>query len=342
MANPLQAGDPVGEPMGSVKEVAIEKEELVLDLRALDSADRYSVIAKYLVRNDGDTLKLELVFVTGWLMDGEVPSITLDGRDVPGRYADTFQLPEAWRMPTETPGISNKRPLEFEAEQEGGAFFTLILPPGQHEIHVEYRAVATDHSHDAPMKYWQIGYVLAPARDWASFGGLEARIIVPAGWNVAVEPEMTRSGDTLAGSWKELPADVLALTTQTPLPSGYGFASSGPPIIALVLALFLSVWGGMLTGRRLAVSRSSFAWAVLTGTGIAIFCTVMIVMVGLLAEVWSDNLLGYQGASGYGRLFSILFFDSTLIFLGSMILTILTAVLVRRRYSVNPDATDTV
>ena len=54
--------------------------------------------------------------------------------------------------------------------------------------------------------------MLAPARAWDGFGGLDVTVHLPACWAAASRPELARVGDELRGSFDAVPADALALT----------------------------------------------------------------------------------------------------------------------------------
>jgi hypothetical protein len=229
-------GDAPREPAGGLKSVRILGETLVIDMRPLRELRPAVVEAAYVVSNDAGEQSLELVFVAAsmrpgaaWVWKGggwsPVPGrpesergVWLDGRPVEARAAaDDVGLPAAWAPPSTTPGLKpGQGELPFKSEGEGTLSFRVTLAPGRHELRVRYEArpgAYADARSDAV--YWQLGYVLSPAREWAGFGGLDAKVLLPGGWHAASRPEMRREGDALVAHWDALPADTLAVTAQT-------------------------------------------------------------------------------------------------------------------------------
>lgn len=229
-------GDAPREPAGGLKSVRILSETLLIDMRPLKQLRPVIVEATYLVSNEADEHSLDLVFVAasmrpgaawvwnggGWLPSpggpGAERGVWLDGRPVEARAdADDAGLPAEWAPPSTTPGLlPGQGELPFKSSGKETLSFRVTLAPGRHELRVRYEArpgAYADARSDAV--YWQLGYVLAPAREWAGFGGLDAKVLLPAGWRAAARPEMRREGDALVAHWDALPADTLAVTAQT-------------------------------------------------------------------------------------------------------------------------------
>src|SRR5690606_29528863 len=79
---PWHEGEPGAEPRGDLAQLEVIGEQLALDLRPLaDGATRVPVRVRYQVRNRGDAVTRELVFVTPGIAEGEV---LLDGAPVAG------------------------------------------------------------------------------------------------------------------------------------------------------------------------------------------------------------------------------------------------------------------
>lgn len=302
MADPVDPGDRVGEPAAALAGVVVERERLEMDLRPLERRESAVVEAVYRLRNDGPARELELVFVADALADSG--RVTLDGRPVPvaESRADTA-LPARWLAPRSTPGIGRDAPLPYEAgaygEAAGTLRFRLPLKPGRHTVAVRYRARATEHSHSSPVVNWQLGYVMAPARRWADFGGMDLRVRVPAGWSAAAEPALRREGDVLTGSWDALPADALALTVRAPEPRSLGLWLGLAALAAAGVAL--CVWAGVRAGRTLARRGRGPGWAALPAAGLALVWATG-VMLGIIAIPPAvAERAGLQAAAvGYG------------------------------------------
>ncbi len=261
MANPVHAGDRVGEPSAALRGISVVSERLHLDLRPLANVGHAVVTADYRLRNGGAARQVELLFVADALMADSTASVTIDGRPVaavavaadPARVDTT--LPPSWRSPESTP-LPGGGELYYQAHAGGwgpGTIrFRLPVGPGEHDVRVRYRAEATLHSSRRPTAFWQLGYVLAPARQWDGFGALDVRVDLPPGWEAASEPKMRREGDALVGRWSGVPADALALTTRMPTPDVGGARAKAAAAIggAVALALVLAWLLGGFLGRR--------------------------------------------------------------------------------------------
>lgn len=300
------AGAQVAEPDGSgLKSIHILRERLLLDLRPLREGRPALVEAAYRVRNDGEARDVELVFVAAglaprgeaggwvwrrghWVREASAEAaaesgVWLDGRPVPAAESSGEVFAKAWAAPLETPGFAERgvKALPYKAEGEGASInFRLGLAPGEHEIRVRYEARPSAHSDvQSDAVYWQLGYVLSPAREWASFGGLDAKVLVPEGWRVAASPEMRREGDALVASWDALPADSLAVTAQTGGRAVYDPDRFWKGLIVLG-ALFTvpAGYAGWRAGRWLATRRRTWAWAL-------VFSPVVALLLCLLASL---------------------------------------------------------
>jgi hypothetical protein len=298
MANPVRAGARVGEPAAGLEHLSVLNERLHIDLRPLAGGGDARVEALYRIRNDGAARTVPLLFVADALVE-KGSGVWLDGAPVPSTTVATPSLPPSWRPPAQTPGLEGREPLRYEAsDRAGGLRFDLALAPGVHAVAVRYRAQATAHSADSPALYWQLAYVLAPARDWSGYGGLAARIDLPPGWRAAVTPAMQRRGDVLVGAWSRLPADAIAITAQAPVAGG---AVSWAILAVLsAAALALCVWVGRVLGRALARRGRTTAWALGPAAGMALGWAVGtgIGIAALPSSIAGD--LGPQRAWGYG------------------------------------------
>jgi hypothetical protein len=140
-------------------------------------------------------------------------------------------------------------------------------------VRVRYRAEATAYSVNQLTPVWQLGYVLAPAREWGGFGGAEVRVELPRGWRAASSPALERRGNALVGRWQGLPADALALSAQAPEPSATPWYLAWGALALGLLALCGTLAGrvGAALGRR----GKSSAWAVPVSTGLALAWTLL-------------------------------------------------------------------
>jgi hypothetical protein len=314
MGPPSSGGQIVAEPVG-IQDVEITRELLTIDLRPLAHNGLALVDAAYHLHNHAGSKKLDLLFATAspevadfqvWLGDHPVASYPAEGT----------QLPASWQPPPKTPGLVGGQKLEYGRHGITPMALTVMIPPGRHDLKVHYAATAAWHYHGDPTVYRQFAYVLAPARSWAGFGGLDLAIHLPAGWRAACEPTLAREADTLKGSFDHVPADAIALTVQAPQGEAYQrvvYGGQGLLALACLAGLVLCWQGGRSRGRRLALPRTpeptwlqrhAWPWSLAMGVtwGLALLGA------GLVATLAPDWALPVGQAShyGYGQVLAIL------------------------------------
>jgi hypothetical protein len=219
-------GDRVAEPIG-LGSVAIAHEQLTIDLRPLAQVEPARVEVVYQLSNGGAPKKLDLLFISGAAAVSEFQVRLGDQllKSTPLSMEERFQFvkeePKEWKTPTTLPGISGKETYIHQRslfEEGGPVAFSVTLPSGASTLRVCYRTRAAGaDEYYYPTTTWQFPYILAPARAWASFGGLDVTVYLPAGWQSASEPALEREGDTLRGSFSSLPADVLSVAARVPV-----------------------------------------------------------------------------------------------------------------------------
>jgi hypothetical protein len=261
MAAPRWQGDLVVEPKG-IKEVAIVHEELTIDLRPLADLEPARVEVAYRLHNPKAARRLELVFVSGavGVRDFEVRlgSAKGEGRFIPTntilRNGSTF--PESWRPRSkDVPAFDRDiGPAYWTNTKDEWPLltFTVDLPRGPSTLMVRYRARASGGDEEEPVTTWVFPYVLAPARDWGSFGGLDVTVHLPERWEAKSSPGLTREGDVLHGNFQEVPADCLVVVARAPLGPRLRrtkWLCGGLLALSLVLGGALCWWVGRWKGR---------------------------------------------------------------------------------------------
>jgi hypothetical protein len=327
-------GAPLGEPAGALRGVFIERETLRMDLRPLRDGKPALVEAVYRVRNDGPARTLDLLFVANGLAHGAT-TVAVDGRPVaatPGAAA----LPPTWRAPGATPDPTDSATatLPYEPRAEGTLAFRVTLPVGRHEIRVRYPADATVYQRNELTPVLQLGYVLAPARDWAGFGALDVRVDVPRGWSARSSLPLRRHGATLAGTFRGVPADALALAVQKPEPSAGPWYLLWMALTGAVLAL--CAWLAWRLGASLGRRGKSSAWALPATAALVLAWTVA----SIIAYAQIPSLVQWQAgpwaseyrvrAIGYGATFFLALLIPLMLLVGIVVLQ-LAAFLARRR-----------
>ncbi len=210
-------GDPVGEPRG-LRQVAIVREELAIDLRPLAAAQPVRVEATYRLYNNGPPRRLDLVFVSG-APDVSEFEVRLGGRVLESREVPREQVgrPESWKQPESVRGIEGKPVYLMYENSSPLVAFTVDLPSGASTLTARYRARAAGTDERSVAATWVFAYVLSPAREWGSFGDLEVTAYLPDGWQHASATPLEREGDVLRGRFTGLPADSLAVAVRAPV-----------------------------------------------------------------------------------------------------------------------------
>lgn len=308
---PSVGGQVIAEPVGLI-DIDILRETLRIDLRPLANKGPALVEATYHLRNQGQNKHLELLFASG-SPDVSSFQVWLDETKITTQKASDLKIPDSWLPPQKTPGLDKSGELAYGATRAHPILFQATIPTGEHKLKVTYSAETAINRLGEPTVYHQFAYVLAPAKAWASFGGLNLRIDLPKGWRISSAPALPREGDTLEISWDRLPADAIALTLQAPEGTTYW------PMVYGSFSLFLAalVVGGLKCGgvgwSSVDLSRGdlapaaapSFPWLSLAGW--AVIWAIVVVGIGLLAVLGPDSVLpeGQVGHYGYGQLFAL-------------------------------------
>jgi hypothetical protein len=247
-APPIVPGDPVGVPSGAVRDVFIEHEDLTMDLSSMNTAtDTYAppaaaVLARYSLRNDGAAKGIDLVFVTASQHVSGV-QVVLDGQTVAANVGPLGPIPSSWMPPTGTPAPQGGPDVPYSVDRPAGLTFHIELSAGRHTMVTSYQALPTQTTSSAyEPHYWQLAFVLSPARQWEGFGDLAVTVRVPAGWPAAVRPGLDRHGDVLSGSFSGIPADSFGITTRMPTPTDWSSAAENSGLAAVLLLCAIAGW----------------------------------------------------------------------------------------------------
>jgi hypothetical protein len=342
MGRESSAGQLVAEPVG-IKDIAIVRETLAIDLRPLAANGFAMIEVVYQLHNHGPAKRLDLLFASGewgitdfrvWLGDQPVHTTRAEGNT----------LPTTWQAPKETPGIHNERGLQYLEFEGTPMAFTVVVSPGPQVLTVRYSARAAVHVDRSPTVYHQFAYVLAPARDWSDFGGLDVAIQLPESWRAACTPSLAREGDILKGRFETLPADAIAVTVQAPEGRAFYpmvYASEAFFGLAMLGGAFLCWRAGRSKGRSLARPAKALpstmkqrAWP--NSLGVAALYDLAVVVAGMVALLTPFWVLpaGQEGRNYETNPLGVIalpFFLSVLAVPSGFLIAQSTAVIVRYR-----------
>jgi hypothetical protein len=229
-------GGYASEPTGGLKDIAISRETLDIDLRPLAKGQAVRVEATYHLHNFGSRQRLHLVFVAGSKELKEFV-VCLDERPLTTEKVPTEMVSHHWD--SKPAALESSQPLSASNHPQlpqfnpsamqsavhiGGNWypmslvtFTVEIPPGPSTLRASYRTKAVGTDEGYPTATWHLPYVLSPARAWRSFGGLDVLVHLPDGWEHLSTPPLERNGNELRGSFTGLPADELVVSTRLPL-----------------------------------------------------------------------------------------------------------------------------
>jgi hypothetical protein len=335
---PTGGGQITGEPLG-IRNVRIDRETLIIDLRPIVNGEQAQIEATYYLNNTGPEQTLELLFASG-SSQIEGFEVRFNGQTVPVALAGPMELPASWKPPKQTPSIDDRK-LDYDPAVRSHQpikpiQFTLTIPPGQQVLQVRYQAEMGTNYYGHPTVYRQFAYILAPARSWDGFGKLDITVHVPPQWEVATNLELTRDGETLRGTFEGVPADHLAITLQAQPGADYYQLVTISKVVfwvtaggGLVLAWVIGRWAG----RRVAADRySSKIWPIALTFGV--IWGIAFAVAGWFKVYGPEIVLPANQVShyGYDQLFEAIAYGllAPYIMLGSFLITYITGVLVAR------------
>ncbi|MEZ5426552.1 MAG: hypothetical protein R2747_09830 [Pyrinomonadaceae bacterium] len=338
-AGPPSYGGSVAADPNGLEEIFITRENLLIDLRRLGQLTSKTeektvwVEAVYEMENRGEEKNQKLVFAVGsenaadfQLWFDEVP---LDGSGSKIEIVnDLSKLPETWQHPKQTPwhedtfGGENSK-LDYLPSSVKSMSFELKIPPGKHTLKAKYRSEATQFVDLSPLIVWQFAYILAPAREWAGFGSLDATVFVPEGWDTVTSPELkSEGGGVLRGTFDGIPADSIAISTRSILPWSYRLSQIGSLIFLFLVILPFPAWGHKLVRRKGYRFPRIWSW----GIGFGISWGILFIVAGFLAIIGPAFTVPGSQASIYGEplvmtflLFIVLCTSPVLMIIGSIL-----------------------
>lgn len=280
MANPWRPTEPVGEPIGVMRQLSVLHEKLVLDFRPLVRHEPVRVTATYTIANQGQTVDVDLLFVTFGHNKGDV---TLDGRLLQTRLIQAPAVPPEWKWPSSQAFLGVRVPKKLYGMQ-----FKASIPAGKHTVTVTYTTTAGQHHSGEDMYRWYVlGYILAPAKRWAAFQKLDIQVMLPKRWRLLSSLPLQRKKHEWVGSFNKVPADFMFLRAQKiqrPWNSHLFFAFLGLLISVCFTVFFL--WHHAHSTKTLKRTGMQMIWPLVAHLLIAVVISVGLTLGGIWAERW--------------------------------------------------------
>ncbi|MBV6621701.1 MAG: hypothetical protein KI793_01905 [Rivularia sp. (in: Bacteria)] len=282
-------GESIGEPTGDFRNLGIVWEKLNFDLRPLKDLRESTVTAIYQIRNDGEEIPVELLFVSPGI---KTSSVTIDGKAIAAEAVTIEELPPTWRSPYQLPTSDGGSIKYFPSLSSNTALkFKPTIEPGEHQIQVKYVVEPSSYKYSI-YKDYKVIYILAPAKDWAFFKRLEVEIKIPEKWKAATSLPMKRTGNILKAAFNKIPADNLTIATSPHLPWYLNSIISLTPVVFYIGGLIAARYIGIATTRKIdeLVVRLLIGLFVAVPLGIAAFCVLVIIGFSL-RNIFSNLLL---------------------------------------------------
>ena len=330
MAAPyFEPGELIGEPTGDFRNLGIVWEKLNFDLRPLNNFGESTVTAIYQIRNDGEQIPVELLFVSPGI---KTSSVTIDGKKIAAETIKDPKLRPTWKVPSKVPTPGGSTEFFVNKFVNSALKFKPTIPQGEHQIQVQY-VVEPGISEPSIYKHYQFVYILAPAKDWAFFKRLDIEIKIPKYWKVATSLPMKREGNILKASFDKIPADNLAISTRFHQAWYVSLMISLPPVAFYIGGLIAAGWIGKVTTRKTDELKTRFFIALLLAIPLGIVSFLMLAGIGLYLGDVISNLSSQKGHFGnqYVPIYAILFFLFIGLFISGFIAFISAIFLGRKR-----------
>jgi len=327
MANPMRSGDRAGEPSGELRKLHIDRENLTLDLRPVSEKNPAKIEAHYFIRNDSSERSVDLVFVGVNIEDGNY-EVLFDGVPVRTFVVADSTLPQGWMLPD---SVLNSFDIDWKYKhdktpQNNSLRFTLLISSGKHTITVRYKAALRHNVSRLPVITWYCDYILAPAKQWASFGSLHTTVLLPEGWEADSEPGMIRRGDTLIGEWDIIPKDILTVTLHEQISFLLAFADDGILILTLLLCVMIIIRFGLKIGKRYSAGEVTLFRSVFSASAVSISIPIIVlIMSGFMRSWLLDAAAGVQkaGSYDYGTIIGAALFAPYMVILSFILISVL-------------------
>lgn len=278
MGDPRSGGSTTGEVAG-VAAITIAREELTIDLRPLARGGLVAVHAVYHLSNPTTPQSVDVVFAPG--SDMHAFTATLDGAALDVTPLAGVSLPESWR--TDHGRYAERVPVGFR----------MTIPSGAHDVAVRYNANTLQWRGGDPTIDHSFSYILAPARSWGGFGGLDVTVHVPDDWSAATTPALERRGSTLTGSFATVPADRLEIDTQAPHET-HGLLTIAFLVLFILVLAAGGPWIWMRTKQRALTSLLvSMGYALSWSLALIATAVAGVIVPTLVIEETQLNTRGY-------------------------------------------------
>lgn len=233
--------------------VGIESERLSIDFTEHSSrfsplSMRAKVTAAYVLNNPSrDTISVPVLFIGDFAGQANV---TLDGREVPV-VREITPVSHHYPVLAANAGFAWYDPYTGEnyplpknglyRNSYGKLPFTLVLPPGSHQLRVVYESGMGHDGGRYLNRVFHLSYLLQPARHWAYFKELDISVGLPhKGYRVAASLPLERTGPgKWAANFSGLPGEDLHLSIISTRGMWLGRFTTGASVWLLLAAVVI-------------------------------------------------------------------------------------------------------
>ncbi len=331
-----------GQPQKS-EAISIISEELKIDLSSILTTEKGHVSATYQLEVDTFQQNTKIGFVAHQLLQNSF-QVQLNDLDIEAGKVEMNNLFEFWPKPNDSKWMSfGGDVIELDTFiydliliDSGYFSFELFdLPEGLHELKVKYEIQPgiLDDDFRSFTKIWIVAYSLVPAKYWKSFQDLNIEVLVPKGWELASNVNLTQSKNSYIVSFDSLPAENLLMAVRKDeshrLQSLVYYTIKTLYFILAILVLVLFYW--FVKNRyqwkysKLVLAISTLLIAFLTPVAYFFLEVSQIPLLNrLLDGQVNENIIQFNG---YGLIMYMVFLAPIMFFTALMILALFSTIL---------------
>ena len=345
-----QTGSVIADFVIQSKKIYVNSEHLLIDATHLEKNKPAKITATYIIINKDNPITTNILFIADKLYKKKI-SISVNNIETPYSIV-SYKIPSYWKPPSTTPGIYSKKLIPYKTNLTNNSNkpkrgihtltnsesiqvqYNALIKKGRNVLQVSYFAMPSIRYHYGFTKYWQLGYILSPAKEWSVFKKLHIKIKLPKNWKAKTSLLSNRENDSLYLNFTKIPSDTFGMTFTMYTP--FLIYLRYPIIFLLIIGLLLGIRWVTEKFSKIVVSKGkSFLWVSPIPVMLAIIALVSVFALLIFEVEYVRVLVGNQFNMNYGRgrlYIMILFpFLYATIFIILMIYTFITYKKIRRQ-----------